>query len=149
MTSPAGDDPNGAAQPQADEMAAAVAEFARQRDELAVITHRMETETVEVTSPDGLITVTSALNGAITGLSLAGEEHRDLTGAALAAKLLEALVTTREAAQAAALQVAGPLVAGPGPAGTMVPGDPLGDALADLDALFRNPFQQQTEQDRL
>jgi hypothetical protein len=143
MTSPTGDgtadDPADAmAAEMAAEMAGALAEFTRQRDELAALTHRLETTTIEVTSPDGLVTVTSTLSGAVTGLRFPGEGHRELTGTELAVKLLETLTRTRESATAAATEAAGPLAAGPGLADTLVPGDPLGDALAGLDALFRS-----------
>jgi len=139
MTSPTGDGTaDEAAEAMAAEMAGALAEFARQRDELAALTHQLETTTVEVTSPDGLVTVTSTLSGAVVGLRFPGEGHRELTGTELAVKLLETLTRARETAAAAATEAAGPLAAGPGLADTLVPGDPLGDALAGLDALFRS-----------
>ncbi|MBT0773623.1 YbaB/EbfC family nucleoid-associated protein [Kineosporia sp. J2-2] len=128
---------NSPGDPMAEEMAAAVAEFARQRDQLAELTRTLETTTVDVTSDDGLITVSSTLSGTITGLRFKDDSHRDLAASELAAVLLELLDRARRTAAARAAELAGPLAQGPGLADTLVPGDPLGDALAGLDAIFR------------
>jgi len=121
----------------ADEMAAALAQFAEQRDQLAVFVHELESTIIDVSTDDGSITVSTTLGGAITGLQFKDDVHRTLDASELAARLLTLLVSAREIAAEQAERAAGPLAEGPGLAENLVPGDPLGDALASLEDLFR------------
>jgi len=116
------------------ETAAALAEFTRQRDELAVTARDLESTTLEVSSADGAITVTMTLAGAVTGLRFAGDRHRELTGAELAAQLLGLLTRARQETGERAEELT-TLRFGSAPA-PLQSNDPLGDALAGLEQLF-------------
>ncbi|GAB6898973.1 YbaB/EbfC family nucleoid-associated protein [Kineosporia succinea] len=121
--------------PPNDQISSTLADLTRLNEEVALLAHQLETTTIDVSSPDGSITVTTTLHGSVTGLRFADERHRERTGTQLAVDLLRVLTDAREQATARAAEVTG---TGASPSTqTVLPGDALGDLLIGLDALFR------------
>jgi hypothetical protein len=107
----------------------------------------MDATNVAVTSENGQVTLTLALNGRITDLRFDNELHRLQSGAELAAVLIEVLGDARSAAAAAAAELLGPASA-PDYANSTVRGDPFGDLLADLDGAFRSDLRRRPPERR-
>ncbi|GAB3240168.1 YbaB/EbfC family nucleoid-associated protein [Kineosporia babensis] len=118
--------------PDDDDLAQALSQFVRQGRELALSAQELQTSTIDVLSPDGVITLTCTLAGKVTGLRFEGEAHRTLSADELADQLLEVLNRAHRQAALAAEQTMA--ACGGTPDLARIPG--FDQALADLEGIF-------------
>ena len=123
-----------------DQIAAAMAGFAHQREALVAARAALETEAVAATSTDGLVTVTMSLAGRISDITFASAGYAQLEPGQLSALLLQAIEAARALARSQAehrtQEILGSDATGVGLRDTMAGGDEFGDLLAGLEDLW-------------
>ena len=123
-----------------DQIAAAAAGFAQQRDALVAARTALETEAIVATSSDGLLTVTMSLAGRISDLTFASAGYTQLQPGQLSALLLQTIEAARDRAGAQAetrtQEILGSDGVGAGLRDTMAGGDEFGNLLAGLEDLW-------------